>query len=75
MGLVIFLTPLLGACIEEANTTARDGEVKLTLSDIRAYIGGLYNHLLSSNRGGSEGKPMISSEKLIRNESRRETYW
>ena len=35
---VFSLTPLLSASIEKANTTTRDGEVKLTLSYICANI-------------------------------------
>lgn len=58
-------TPLLRTSVEETNTTARDGKVKLAFSNVSSYIGCLHNHLLASNGCRSEGKPRIWSGKVI----------
>jgi hypothetical protein len=47
-------TPLSTASVEETNTATRDGEIELALADISAGVGGLDDHLLAGNRGGSE---------------------
>ena len=49
-------TPLSSASVEETDSATGDGEIELALADVGAGVGGLDDHLLASNRGGSEGE-------------------
>ena len=49
-------TPLSSASIEETDAATGDGKIELALADVGAGVGGLDDHLLARNRGGSESQ-------------------
>lgn len=48
--------PLSTASVEETNTTTGDSEIELALANVAASVGGLDDHLLACNGGGSESE-------------------
>jgi hypothetical protein len=48
--------PLSAASVEQTNATTGDSEIELALADVAAGVGGLNDHLLACNRGGSESE-------------------
>jgi hypothetical protein len=55
---------LAGAAVEDTDTTPWNINVKVVLAEITTGIGGLDNHLLASNRAGSEGEFVASAAPL-----------